>query len=162
MFGNLIPWKKQDGGDLKIRRENDPISRLRQDFDQLWDRFWDDWRSGGLSQLDDSRWLGSRVDFDDHEKEYLLRAELPGFEPGDFDVKVSGNVLTLRAEHNEEGSGKKGNGSYRRYGRFYESFTLPSGVLPDQIDARYHSGVLEVHLPKSEECQTKRIAVKSA
>lgn len=75
---------------------------------------------------------------------------------------MSGDVLTLRAEHKEEGNGKKGNGSYRRFGTFYESFTMPADVLPDQIDARYHSGVLEVRLPKSEECQTKRVTVKSA
>jgi len=41
-------------------------------------------------------------------------------------------------------------------------FTLPKGVLPDQIDARYDSGVLELRLPKSEECRGKRIEVKSA
>jgi HSP20 family protein len=162
MFEKLIPWKRQKGGELKVRHENDPVARLREDMGGLWNRFWDDWRSGGLSLWDDSRWLGSRVDFDDNEKEYRLRAELPGFEPGDFDVKVSGNVLTLQAEHKEEGKAKKGNGSYRRYGCFYESFTLPKGVLPDQIDARYHSGVLEVRLPKSEECRGKRIEVKSA
>lgn len=162
MFDKLIPWKKKEGGDLMVRNEDHPIARLRHEFDDLWNRFWDDWKGGDLSLWDDSRWLGSRVDLDDDEKEYVLRAELPGFEPGDFDVKVSGNVVTLKAEHKEEGKEKKGNGSYRRFGSFYESFTLPEGVQSDQIDARYHSGVLELHMPKSEECQAKRIEVKSA
>ena len=49
-----------------------------------------------------------------------------------------------------------------QYGRFHETFTLPQGVMSDQIDARYHNGVLELHLPKSEEAKAKRIAVKSA
>ena len=160
MLGKLIPWKKRSG-DVQVHSEEHPIARLRQDFDQLWDRFWDDCRSGDLSLWNESQWVGSRVNLDDNEREYMLRAELPGFEPEDFDVKVSGNVLTVRAEHKEEGKDKKGNGTYQRYGRFYESFALPQGVLSDQIDARYHSGVLEVHLPKSEECQAKRIEVKS-
>lgn len=161
MFEKLIPWKKKNEGDVKVwSREDHPMARLRNDFDQLWDRFWNDWRNGGLSSWHDSRWFGSRVDLDDREHEYVVRAELPGFDPQDFDVKVSGNVLTLRAEHKEEG--QQGNGSYQRYGSFHESFTLPNGVLSDQIDARYHSGVLEVHLPKSPECQAKRIEVKSA
>lgn len=150
MLNKLIPWKRNDG-ELKVRHDNGhPIARLRNDFENLWDRWMDDF-AGGLS---------SPVEFDDEEKEYVMRAELPGYEPEDIDVKVSGNVLTIRAAHKEEG--KQKNGSYKRYGSFYESFTLPRGIHEDQIDARYHSGVLEVHVPKSEDCQTKRIAVKSA
>jgi HSP20 family protein len=119
-----------------------------------------DWRNGGLDLWQDSRWFGSRVNFDESEKQYTLRVELPGYEPGDIDVKVSGDMLTLRAEHKEEGKEKNG-GSFQHYGSFYESFTLPKNVLANQVDARYHSGVLEVHLPKSEDCQAKRIEVKT-
>jgi len=159
MFDKLIPWKKKQG-ELSVSKEGEhPIARLRQEFDQLWDRFWDDWRSGRMSLWDEAGRFGSRLYLDESEKEYVLRAELPGFDPDDFDVKVSGNVLTLRAEHKEEQ--KEENGGIRRYGRVYESFTLPQGVLSDQIDARYRNGVLEVHLPKSEDVQAKRIEVKS-
>jgi HSP20 family protein len=159
MIGKLVPWRKK-GNELKAH--NHPsLSHLRSEFDQVWDRFWDDWSTGGLSKWEDgSRMLGAHVDLDDEEDEFVLRAELPGFEPNDFDVKVSGNVLTLKAEHKEEG--KEKNGSYRRYGSFYESFALPQGVQADNIGATYHSGVLEVHLPKSEQCQGKRIEVKSS
>ena len=160
MFGKLIPWKRENG-DIKAHHEDHPIARMRHDFEEIWDRFWDEWGSG-LSHRPESRLLGSHLNVEDEEKEYVLRAELPGFEPEDIDVKVSGNVLTLRAEHKEEGEDKKGNGSYRRYGSFYESFTLPQGVLSDQIDAKYHSGVLELHVPKTEECQSKRIEVTAA
>lgn len=150
MFDKLIPWKRNNGH-LKVRQDDlHPIAKLRNDFESLWDRWLDDIGVG----------LSSRVNFNDDEKEYVMRAELPGFEPEDIDIKVSGNVLTVRAEHTEEG--KEKNGSFKRYGSFYESYTLPRGVHEDRIDARYHSGVLEVHLPKSEECQAKRIAVKSA
>lgn len=167
MFNKLIPWKKRSG-DVKVGYDDHSIGRFRDEIDHLWDHFWDDWRGGrGLSLWDNSslfnsRMFGSLVDWDDTEKEYVLRAEVPGFEPDDFDIKVSGNVLTLRAEHKEEKKAKKGQGSYHHYGSFYESVTLPNGVLSDQIDARYHSGVLEIHLPKSEECQGKRIEVTSA
>jgi len=160
MFGKLIPWKHENR-DINKQSQDHTVARMRQDFDQLWENFWEDWRNQ-LSQWQETRWLDSHVDFDDREKEYVLRAELPGFEPRDFDVKLSGNVLSLRAEHKEAGDGKNGEGSYRRYGSIYQSFTLPAGVLTDQIDAKYHSGVLEVRLPKSEDCQSKRIAVTAA
>lgn len=159
MFGNLIPWNKKAKNEVKVRPDQDnPIGLLRQSFDELWDRFLDDWHNG-LSPFEDRRGMGPHVDFDDRENEYVVRAQLPGFEPADIDVKVSGNRLVVRAEHQEEG--KKQNGTYHHYGKFSESFTLPKGCRTDEISARYHSGILEVHLPKSEECQGKRIQVKS-
>lgn len=150
MIGKLIPWKTRHDGDTSIREsQTHPAVQLRNEFDALWDRL-----------LDESQSANSRIDFDDDEKEYVLRAELPGFDPEELDVKVSGNVLTLRAEHKEEG--KEGNGKYRRHNTFYESFTLPQGVLTEKTEARYRSGVLEVHLPKGEDSKAKRIAVKSS
>ncbi len=42
MLGSLIPWKKKDSGDLKIQQEDHPIACLRHDFDELFDRFWNE------------------------------------------------------------------------------------------------------------------------
>ena len=39
MFEKLIPWKRQRGGELKVRHENDPVARLREDMGGLWNRF---------------------------------------------------------------------------------------------------------------------------
>ena len=147
MLDKLIPWKR-NGGEVKVQNDDYPLTRFRQEFDDLWDRFWSD-----------SSLLGSGIEMDDNDKEYVVRAEVPGFSAEEIDVKVSGNVLTLAAEQKEESSEK--NGSFSRYGSFHKSFTLPQGVLTDKIDADYHNGVLELHLPKSEECKPKRIAVKA-
>ena len=135
MLGHLIPWKKRSGGEVNVWKDTDfPIMRLRQEFDQLWNRFLSDWRSGGLSLWDDSPLFGPRVQWEESDKEYTVQAELPGFEPNEIDVKVSGNIVTISAEHHEES--KHRNGGYRRYGSFRESFTLPADALPDKIDAR--------------------------
>jgi HSP20 family protein len=165
---NLVPWKKKNSvkvqngnGGLSRNRYDDgfhPMARFRQEFDQLWDRFWDDW--GGTSLTSGSHGGRWNLDLEDKENEYVVNADLPGFEPNEIDVSVSGNVMTVRAEHKEEEKNK--NGSSYRYGSFYESFTLPCGVESDKIDAKYHNGVLNVHLPKSEDCKAKKIAVKSA
>lgn len=160
MFGNLIPRKKNaEPGAIKVRNAGDlNLSQFRDELDSLWDRFWNEWRSG-LMDVPGTNWMRG-VNLEEEEKEFVLEAELPGFEPEEFEVKVSGNMLTLRAEHKEEGGGDGSH--YRRYGRFCETFPLPAGVDPDKIDARYHSGVLEVHLPKSEGYETKRIPVTAA
>lgn len=165
---NLVPWKKKNsvkvnrgnGGLSRQRHQDDfhPMARFRQELDQLWDRFWDDWGENAL--MNGSFGGGWNLDLEDQENEYILNADLPGFEPDEIDVSVSGNVMTLRAEHKEETKDK--NKSSYRYGSFYESFTLPSGVESDKIDAKYHNGVLNVRLPKSEDCKAKKIVVKSA
>jgi HSP20 family protein len=157
MFG-LVPKKRTQ--DIAVRsQEDNPLVQFRREFDDLWNRFWSDW-SHSLSSSGDGGWFGLSSDVEDQDKQYVMRAELPGFDPDEIDVKVSGNVLTIHAEHKAEE--KQGEGQRYQYGRFHETFTLPQGVMSDQIDARYHNGVLELHLPKSEEAKAKRITVKSA
>ncbi len=173
---NLIPWKKRSGN-IAVHRDEPvgkmshgfdrdvyPLARARDEFDSLMRRFFDDrWFDERLGNLP-SLWNEPRLDWDlgweDRENEYVFHAELPGFEVEDFDIKVSGNMLTVQAEHKEEK--KKNGGSHYRYGSFSRTVTLPHGVDEEKIDARYHSGVLELHLPKTEQVQGKRIEVKSA
>ncbi|MGV3483537.1 MAG: Hsp20/alpha crystallin family protein [Planctomycetaceae bacterium] len=157
MFDKLIPWKRHENENrLTLGRDSDPVSMLRRDFENLLGRFWEE---GGLSRLT-PHWPSGAIDVNENDKEYVLTAELPGFDPSDIDVKVSGNVLTIKAEHKEMSDDS--HGRMRRYGSFYETFTLPTGVKDDAIDAHYHSGVLELLIPKDESKVAKRIEVKAA
>jgi len=38
---------------------------------------------------------------------------------------------------------------------------LPTGIVPEKVEARYHNGVLEVHVPRSPEAKPRRIEVKT-
>jgi HSP20 family protein len=100
------------------------------------------------------------LDVEDKEDCFILRAEAPGFEAGDFYVRVSGDRLILRASRKAETKEKEA--EHREEIECYESMTLPSGIDNDRIDARYHSGVLTVTIPKTKEGQGKKIAVKNA
>ena len=161
---SLIPWKKKS--DIEVRNPSPlrghsgyhPMTRFREEFDRLWDRFWDEWSEPCVS----SSTFGNRwnLELDDNGNEYCLNAELPGFEPSEIDVSVSGSVMTIRAEHKEEK--KTNNGSNYRYGSYRESFTLPCDVDSEKIDAKYHHGLLEVHLPKSDDCKAKKITVTAS
>ncbi len=152
---NLIPNKKKQ--DVATSREDEhPLAQFRREMDELFNRFWG---AGGLVPGEESQRVRWMSDLEDKENEYVLHAELPGFEPEEIDLKLSGNVLTVRAEHKDEQK-QEGAASYR-YSSFHESYTLPAGVVTENIDAQYRNGVLEVHLPKGEQAQTKRIAVKS-
>lgn len=157
---SLKPWKKQEtthnGGTMTVSPIEREFSRIRDDFDRLLERMW----SGSpfaMTEYFDGRW---GLDVDETDTHYVARLDAPGFEVEDFDVHASGNHLVVKAERKEAQRGK--NGSSYRYGRFERTIPLPDGAEAEQIEARYHSGVLELHIPKGKETQNvKKIAVKS-
>lgn len=103
------------------------------------------------------------VDIFERGDDLVVSAELPGVKRDEIDVKVEGNVLTLRGERMRDRTISEEN--YHRversYGAFSRSFTLPSNVDPARIEARFKEGVLEVVIPKAEDAKPKRIEVKS-
>lgn len=158
---SLTPWKKEDrNGGALTRRSEYPLNRLREEFDNLFDRFFGNWPAPFETGWPQSRW---NFDVEDTDKEVVVRAEAPGFEPQDFDVHVSGNWLTIEAEHKEEKVNKEGEGQVaeRSFRRFQRSFALPVATETNNVEASYRNGILEVHLPKKPEAQGKRIEVKS-
>jgi HSP20 family protein len=104
------------------------------------------------------------VDIAEETDRLVFRAELPGVAREDIEVKVENGVLSLRGEKRQE----KENGSEsayrieRSYGSFHRTFTLPTSVDADNIQARYKDGVLEVVLPKAPEARPRRIAIKES
>lgn len=158
---NLTPGNKKgnDGGSLATRNDF-PLNRLRQEFETLFDQFFRGWP---LLESDWPLQRGWGLDVDDNGKEIVVRAEAPGFEAGEFEVHLSGNLLTIQAEHKQEEEKREGETRYteRRLGRFQRTVSLPAGVEADKVDARYHNGVLEIRVPRSPEAQGRRIEVKT-
>ena len=114
----------------------------------------DDWALGGT-------WA-PLVDIYEREGNIELKAELPGIDPKDVDVRVENNVLTLRGERKVDREVKRE--SYHRveraYGSFSRSFTLPTVVDTEKIKAEYRDGVLHLTLPKKEEAKPRQISIK--
>ena len=113
----------------------------------------EDWALGGS-------WAPA-VDIYEHEGNIVLKAEIPGIDPKEVDVRVENNVLTLRGERKIDTEVKRE--SYHRveraYGTFSRSFTLPNVVDTEKIKAEYRDGVLRVTLPKREEAKPKQISI---
>ena len=102
------------------------------------------------------------VDIIEHDREYLIKAELPEVKKDDVKVTVQDDVLTITGERTleKEEAGRKYHRVERAYGRFARSFTLPEDADGNNVAAEFKDGVLKVHLPKSERAQTKSIEVK--
>jgi len=102
------------------------------------------------------------VDLIEQDNNFVVKAELPGFIPENVDVRVEGNVLTLRGEVKEETD--KQEGEYhvheRRQSSFARALTLPTAVSADKATAEFDNGVLTLTLPKDESALPKKIAIK--
>lgn len=97
------------------------------------------------------------MDIKEDEKEYEIEVDLPGVEPADIDIGVSGGKLSIKAERKWAKSG--GRAAFHR--SFSESFILPTIVDSDTISASYAHGVLRVSVPKRVGPPTRKVEVKA-
>ena len=102
------------------------------------------------------------VDVYEDQNGIVLEADLPGLKPGEFELAIENNVLTLKGERKFEKKTEEGN--YHRversYGSFTRSFTLPSTVDVNNVGADFKEGVLKVTLPRKEETKPRQIQVQ--
>lgn len=93
-----------------------------------------------------------------------LTAELPGVEPGDIDISVKDDVLTLSGERKapEAPEGAHWQRSERAFGRFSRAIRLPFPVSEDKIEARMTNGVLRIVVARPEETRPKKIEIRAA
>lgn len=155
----------------------DPWQAFRTEMDRLFDRF-----SGGFFGFPSMRKLFDveplwrdetlpgmtlpAVDVSEDDKAFKITAELPGMSEKNVDVTVTGDLVVLKGEKQQERE-EKGKNRYlseRSYGSFQRSFYLPEGVARDKVTAEFKDGVLTVTLPKTVEAQAqqKKIEVKAA
>ena len=101
------------------------------------------------------------VDINENEHELVVKADLPGIDPKDLDIRVENNLLTIRGERKFEKKVSEENylRVERAYGSFSRSFSLANSVNPEGIKADYQNGVLTLNIPKREEAKPKQIKV---
>jgi len=115
------------------------------------------------------RWEGEeqplqiKVDVEEDDKSYKVKAEVPGVKKEDINVQIDGNVVSISAESKREKDVKQ-NGkvirSERYYGSLYRSFSLGQDVDQAGAAAKYADGILELSLPKKAASVTKKLTVQ--
>jgi HSP20 family protein len=100
------------------------------------------------------------LDVRETEDEYLVMVDLPGVKSEDVTIELDDQVLTISGSRVPVETGQS-QLVERPYGSFVRSLTLPKGVDSEQIEADYHDGVLELHIPKPAEIKPKKIAISS-
>jgi HSP20 family protein len=88
--------------------------------------------------------------------------DLPGMKKEDVKISLVNNTLNISGERTQEKEEK--DGKFHRiekaYGKFYRSFTLPSKVLTEKIEAEFSNGQLTISVPKAEEVKPKELEIK--
>ena len=131
------------------------LARLRQEFDDLWNKFYTEVPALWNAERANHRWS---FDVADQPEAVVVTVEAPGFEPADFNVELRGDQLVLQARKSKEEKTKEKE-SFNST-EFYRTMSIPGFVAIDKIEAAYDKGILTVTLPKSAEGKGRRIPVK--
>ena len=128
------------------------MNSLFQDFNRT---------SGAGSDLMTTAAFVPPVDIYEDQHKIVLKLEVPGMKESDLDIQLENNLLTVKGERKFENEEKEENFHRieRRYGTFYRSFTLPTTVDSEHINASYTAGILKLELNKKPEAQPKQIKV---
>jgi len=172
----------KEKSDIEVKRETTapepalgwgPLASLRDEVDRLFDDFGAGfWRHpvsrgmfGRLPRV--AEWQHApAVEVADCDGEYRLTAELPGMTPENIEIKLTDGQISIKGEKAEDHKEEKEDYivNERRYGSFYRTLPLPSGVNSEAVSAHFKNGVLTVTMPKSAEAKSKerKIEVKAA
>jgi len=146
-------------GFLEKWRPSKELDRFRSEFDDLLERF-------GL----DRDWFGPRepvstrpaIESCVENGKFVVRTDLPGIDPKDIEIKVVGDVLTVKGSREEKQETKKADFFRRelRYGSFERAISLPAGIKADDLKATYRDGVLELTAPMPQEAAPKEVKIQ--
>jgi HSP20 family protein len=140
----------------------EPFRELQDRIDRMNRLFRESYSPEGPEEALTSTSFAPPVDIYEDEHNITLKMEVPGIDEKDIDVRTENNTLTVRGERKFEKEEKEENFRRveRQYGSFTRSFTLPSSVETENIQAAYDKGVLEIRLAKKAEAKPKQIKVK--
>jgi HSP20 family protein len=131
----------------------------------LFDDFFREFAPGFFVRPLHGEGLPSQIKLDVKEADgaFKVEAEIPGVKKEDIQVSIDRDVISLRAEIQQEDK-KTENGKFvhseRYYGAVSRTFQLPAEVDESRAKARYENGVLTLTLPRKEGARSRRISIE--
>jgi len=144
-----------------FRRNRSLFSDFFRDLDELFGVNFASLPSLSQGLEWDRRMLQPRIEIEDVEDSFIMRCELPGVRLEDIKIELAGQMLNVTAERKVSQRDPKKQVQTQESLFFQRSFSIPSGVQPDQIQAHYENGVLELLIPKAQQTQRQSIEVQS-
>ena len=160
---NLLPAVTRPSG----RDADHPFYSLQHQMNSLFDDFFSGFdvaprslATGGLGAFSPS------IDVKESDKDFIIRAELPGVDDKDVEVAVTNNAVTIKGEKKEEKEDKGENYYYmeRSYGSFNRVIPLEMETDANKAEASFKNGILNITIPKRTSAKTKgtKVPIKAA
>jgi HSP20 family protein len=145
------------------------LAGFRSEFEDLLERFGFD--RNWFSRLPfDREFFGQRepvaarpaIESYVEDGKFIVRTDLPGIDPKNVEIKVVGDVLTIKGSREEKRETKKTDFLRReiRYGSFERSISLPEGIKAEDLKATYHDGVIELSAAMAKEAAPKEVKIQ--
>ncbi|MGE5683492.1 MAG: Hsp20/alpha crystallin family protein [Bacillota bacterium] len=141
---------------LEVEREFDRI------FNSLEKRFGFGHKTSDREEgYENAVWM-PLTDISEDNDNFYLRLDMPGVNKNDVKISYCEGQMTISGERKAERESKnlQYHRSERAFGKFYRSFTLPSKIQENRIEAEFRDGTLMITIPKAEESKPKEIEVK--
>jgi len=140
-----------------VKRNHSDLPGFPSWFDNLWSRDLMDWSNWNFSPAHTTL---PAANIKENNDEYEIELAAPGMKKEDFKINLDNNLLTISSEKQEDKEEKNKDYSRREfhYQSFQRSFTLPErDVDQEKVSAKYHDGILSIHIPKREEAKAKPV-----
>jgi HSP20 family protein len=137
-------------------------TRTSRDLFPMMSSLFDDFLSNAFNDEQTEANKMMPMDVSEREKDYVIRANMPGIRKENIKISVSSNnELTIEGKQEEEKS-EKNETVYRfeRYkGDYRRTISMPDVCDIDKIEAKLEDGVLTLRVPKREPSPAKEIKI---
>ena len=138
----------------------DPFYHFQEEMNRLMETFFGQSNWPSLSET--TTWA-PKVDVSETEKEYKVRAELPGVDKKNVELSFQDNTLFLKGERKFEEEEKKENFHRveRSFGTFQRMIPFNTKVDEEKIKANYDKGILTITMAKTDDALkgTRKISI---
>jgi HSP20 family protein len=113
--------------------------------------------------LSDAATADIRINVTENDKDYEVRAEIPGAKKDDIRVSVDGNFVSISAEVRKEKEEKPAGRQLVKesyYGSVSRGFSLAHEIDAKAVSAKLEDGILKLTLPKREGTAAQAIAIQ--
>jgi HSP20 family protein len=153
---------------MRIAKTQAGVPTLVRDVDDMFDRFltaplpFPAYGFEPMKRALEGTWVPA-LDLTETEKEFVIRAEIPGVPRENLDVHLEGDIVTLTGhrEMNARETNENVLWVEREVGKFVRAIRLPKAVEANKVEALYTDGILTVRLPKVQTAIKNKILIKT-
>lgn len=144
-----------------MRRFGEEMDKLFGDFD-----FGRNWLPPAIARSNGPGLWAPEIEMFEQDGQLVVRADLPGLTRDDVNVEINEDAITIEGERRSEEKDSR-DGFYRTersYGRFYRRLPLPDSVNPENANATFRDGVLEITMdaPKRTESKPRKVQISES